>query len=258
MSEILRNNYLQNNQVASNVSNIVSSNNNGTNQTNTNQEHTITITNQTQQNKDNTNTNAIQTHSSNNKRYYYIPFLKVAYPIANVSSGFHHTPRVGYEVIIFFLNNDIDKPYISDNLYNKSNSALSSLPLASHQTSLIARTLNGLQSNTKEAGTTNSHYNPLESRLNEITLSNIKDNEEIYVRAEKDYNEYIKHNFSQRIQNNKDFLVLGSYTESITKYHKQEILGLKDVRVGAEYLTNVALSKDTIIGLISYLKCRCR
>ncbi|WP_437339623.1 bacteriophage T4 gp5 trimerisation domain-containing protein [Helicobacter bilis] len=86
----------------------------------------------------------------------------------------------------------------------------------------------------------------------------MKDNEEIYVRAEKDYNEYIKHNFSQRIQNNKDFLVLGSYTESIAKYHKQAILGLKDVRVGAEYLANVALSKDTIIGLISYLKCRCR
>ncbi|MDY5950266.1 MAG: hypothetical protein SPJ16_03620, partial [Helicobacter sp.] len=57
------------------------------------------------------------------------------------------------------------------------------------------------------------------------------------------------HNFSQTIHNNKDSKVEGSYTESITKYHKQEILGLKDVRVGAEYLTNVALSKDTIVGL---------
>ena len=84
---------------------------------------------------------------------------------------------------------------------------------------------------------------------NELTLSNLKDNEEIYIRAQKDYNEYIKHNFSQTIHNNKDSKVEGSYTESITKYHKQEILGLKDVRVGAEYLTNVALSKDTIVGL---------
>ena len=71
---------------------------------------------------------------------------------------------------------------------------------------------------------------------NELTLSNIKDNEEIYIRAQKDYNEYIKHNFSQTIHNNKDSKVEGSYTESITKYHKQEILGLKDVRVGAEYI----------------------
>ena len=84
---------------------------------------------------------------------------------------------------------------------------------------------------------------------NELTLSNLKDNEEIYIRAQKDYNEYIKHNFSQTIHNNKDFKVEGSLSKSITKYHKQEILGLKDVRVGAEYLTNVALSKDTIVGL---------
>ena len=62
---------------------------------------------------------------------------------------------------------------------------------------------------------------------NELTLSNIKDNEKIYIRAQKDYNEYIKHNFSQTIHNNKDSKVEGSYTKSITKYHKQEILGLK-------------------------------
>ncbi|MDY5186357.1 bacteriophage T4 gp5 trimerisation domain-containing protein [Helicobacter trogontum] len=84
---------------------------------------------------------------------------------------------------------------------------------------------------------------------NELTLSNLKDNEEIYIRAQKDYRESINNNFSQTIHNNKDSKVKGSYTESITKYHKQEILGLKDVRVGAEYLTNVALSKDTIVGL---------
>ncbi|MCI5787158.1 MAG: VgrG protein, partial [Helicobacter trogontum] len=104
-------------------------------------------------------------------------------------------------------------------------------------------------SQTEHSNTTNT----IEQGYNELTLSNIKDNEEIYIRAQKDYNEYIKHNFSQTIQNNKDSKVKGSYTESITKYHKQEVLGLKDVRVGAEYLTNVALSKDTIVGLSNTL-----
>lgn len=36
----------------------------------------------------------------------------------------------------------------------------------------------------------------------------------------------------------------GSCIESITKSHKQEVLGLKDTRVGEEYLTNAALSKE--------------
>ena len=254
----IQNNDLQNNQITSNSSNIVSSNNNSINQTNTNQENIITITNQTQHNKDTTNTNTIQTHSSPNKRYSYTPFLRVASPIASNSSGFYHTPRIGDEVIISFLDNDIDKPFISGSLYNTTNPSLIHNPLDSHKTSLSSRTINltnirNSSDSLNQADSSQTEHsntaNIIEQGYNELTLSNIKDNEEIYIRAQKDYNEYIKHNFSQTIHNNKDSKVEGSYTESITKYHKQEILGLKDVRVGAEYLTNVALSKDTIVGL---------
>ncbi|MDY5951459.1 MAG: contractile injection system protein, VgrG/Pvc8 family, partial [Helicobacter sp.] len=127
----IQNNDLQNNQISSNSSNIVNSNNNSINQTNTNQENIITITNQTQHNKDTTNTNTIQTHSSPNKRYSYTPFLRVASPIASNSSGFYHTPRIGDEVIISFLDNDIDKPFISGSLYNTTNPSLIHNPLDS-------------------------------------------------------------------------------------------------------------------------------
>ncbi|WP_338074420.1 bacteriophage T4 gp5 trimerisation domain-containing protein, partial [Helicobacter trogontum] len=258
----IQNNDLQNNQISSNSNNIVSSKDNSINQTNTNQENIITITNQTQHNKDTTNTNTIQTHSSPNKRYSYTPFLRVASPIASNSSGFYHTPRIGDEVIISFLDNDIDKPFISGSLYNTTNPSLIHNPLDSHKTSLSSRTINltnirnssdslnqADSSQTEHSNTTNT----IEQGYNELTLSNIKDNEEIYIRAQKDYRESINNNFSQTIHNNKDSKVKGSYTESITKYHKQEILGLKDVRVGAEYLTNVALSKDTIVGLSNTL-----
>ena len=186
------------------------------------------------------------------------PFLRVASPIASNSSGFYHTPRIGDEVIISFLDNDIDKPFISGSLYNTTNPSLIHNPLDSHKTSLSSRTINltnirNSSDSLNQADSSQTEHsntaNIIEQGYNELTLSNIKDNEEIYIRAQKDYNEYIKHNFSQTIHNNKDSKVEGSYTESITKYHKQEILGLKDVRVGAEYLTNVALSKDTIVGL---------
>ena len=258
----IQNNDLQNNQISSNSNNIVSSKDNSINQTNTNQENIITITNQTQHNKDTTNTNTIQTHSSPNKRYSYTPFLRVASPIASNSSGFYHTPRIGDEVIISFLDNDIDKPFISGSLYNTTNPSLIHNPLDSHKTSLSSRTINltnirNSSDSLNQADSSQTEHsntaNIIEQGYNELTLSNIKDNEEIYIRAQKDYNEYIKHNFSQTIHNNKDSKVEGSYTESITKYHKQEILGLKDVRVGAEYLTNVALSKDTIVGLSNTL-----
>ncbi|ELE3454877.1 VgrG protein, partial [Campylobacter coli] len=33
--------------------------------------------------------------------------------MASNHSGFFHTPRIGDEVIISFLDDDIDKPYVS-------------------------------------------------------------------------------------------------------------------------------------------------
>ncbi|TLE07592.1 bacteriophage T4 gp5 trimerisation domain-containing protein, partial [Helicobacter bilis] len=127
---------------------------------------------------------------------------------------------------------DIDKPYISGSLYNLTNPSLAHLPIQDHITTLSSKTI-GAQ----------------EYSYNQLCFSNLKDNEEISLTAQKDYTQSINNNFSQTIHNNKDSKVKGSYTESITKYHKQEVLGLKDVRVGGEYLTNVALSKDTIVGL---------
>ncbi|WP_194146025.1 type VI secretion system Vgr family protein, partial [Helicobacter bilis] len=204
-------------------------------------------------------TNQTRTNQENNTykmRYSYTSFLRVASPIASNSSGFYHTPRIGDEVIISFLDNDIDKPFISGSLYNTTNPSLIHNPLDSHKTSLSSRTINltnirNSSDSLNQADSSQTEHsntaNIIEQGYNELTLSNIKDNEEIYIRAQKDYRESINNNFSQTIQNNKDSKVEGSYTESITKYHKQEILGLKDVRVGAEYLTNVALSKDTIV-----------
>ncbi|WP_435052366.1 phage baseplate assembly protein V, partial [Helicobacter bilis] len=83
----------------------------------------------------------MQTHSNNNKRYSYTPFLRVASPIASNFSGFYHTPRIGDEVIISFLDNDIDKPFISGSLYNTTNPSLIHNPLDSHKTSLSSRTI---------------------------------------------------------------------------------------------------------------------
>ncbi|TLD85610.1 VgrG protein [Helicobacter sp. MIT 05-5294] len=149
-------------------------------------------------------------------------------------------PRVGDEVIISFLDDDIDKPYVSGSLYNQSNPALPNLPLDFHQTSFSARTLN-------------QEDNAIEEGINQITLSSLKNQEQIYLQAQKDYQELIKHNFTQRIENNKDSKVEGIYQERIKKAHFQTIDLAKNVNIGGEYLTNVALSKDTNVGLSNTL-----
>ena len=159
-------------------------------------------------------------------------FLRVAYPIASNSSGLFALPRVGDEVIIAYMDNDIDKPYVSGSLYNTTNPIPSTLPKQDHITTLSSKTI-GAQ----------------EYGYNQLCFSNLKDNEEISLKAQKDYRESINNNFSQTIHNNKDSKVKGSYNESITKAHTQTIGLAKNVTIGGEYLTNVALSKDTIVGL---------
>ncbi|HEF3798988.1 TPA: VgrG protein [Campylobacter jejuni] len=130
----------------------------------------------------------------------------------------------------------MDKPYVSSSLYNGANPSLVNLPFNDHQTSLSSKTI----------GVNEEGYN-------ELTLSNIKDKEQIYLKAQKDYDELVQHNFTQRILNDKDSKVDGIYNERIKKIHTQIIDLAKNVNVGGEYLTNVGLSKDTIVGLSNTL-----
>ena len=210
--------------------NLNSSSNNPNNQ-NTLNDNTKSLNN----NNLNTNDKDLNENLSNHQTqqlYCISPFLRVATPVASHQSGFYHTPRVADEVIISYLDEDIDKPYVSASLYNAYNPSLIHLPKNDHQTSISSKTIG------KD-----------EKGYNEITLSNEKDKEQIYLKAQKDYDELIGHNFTQKINNDKDALVEGHYKEHINKTHSQNISLMKNVFVGGEYLTNVVLSKDTQVGL---------
>ncbi|HHS6981457.1 TPA: type VI secretion system Vgr family protein, partial [Campylobacter jejuni] len=220
--------------------------------------------------------NDIDTNSSNlssntYKSYHHTPFLRVASHIASNHSGFFHTPRIGDEVIISFLDDDIDKPYVSGSLYNgattmpqynypryKREIATNALSYLSVVPAMIDKGLDTLklQENTDyELSSINNHYLTLANSTvgvdntnararNEITLKNDKDKEEIYILAQKDYKEEIGNNYEQTIKNNKTSEVGALYTEFITLGHMQNIIGFKNVNVGAEYLENTLLSKD--------------
>ncbi|OEW25346.1 MULTISPECIES: type VI secretion system Vgr family protein, partial [Campylobacter] len=212
--------------------------------------------------------------------YHHTPFLRVASSIASNHSGFFHTPRIGDEVIISFLDDDIDKPYVSSSLYNGTTTmpqynypryqreiATSTLSYLSEVPIMINQGLDTLklQENTDyELSSINNHYLTLANSTigvdntdararNEITLKNDKDKEEIYILAQKDYKEEIGNNYEQTIKNNKTSEVGALYTEFITLGHMQNIAGFKNVNVGAEYLENTLLSKDTNVGLSNTL-----
>ncbi|EEU6048157.1 type VI secretion protein VgrG, partial [Campylobacter coli] len=224
--------------------------------------------------------NSSNLSSNTYKSYHHTPFLRVASSIASNHSGFFHTPRIGDEVIISFLDDDIDKPYVSGSLYNgattmpqynypryKREIATNALSYLSVVPAMIDKGLDTLklQENTDyELSSINNHYLTLANSTvgvdntdararNEITLKNDKDKEEIYILAQKDYKEEIGNNYEQTIKNNKTSEVGALYTEFITLGHMQNIIGFKNVNVGAQYLENTLLSKDTNVGLSNTL-----
>ncbi|MBK1973646.1 type VI secretion system tip protein VgrG [Campylobacter sp. TTU-622] len=212
--------------------------------------------------------------------YHHSCFLRISSPIASSHSGFFRIPRVGDEVLISFLENDIDKPFVSGSFYNENNA----LPLYSYpkfKREIANNTLNylkqiplmryeglpelNIQENKDYAlNYTNNHFLTISNSTlgqenlksyerNELTFKNEAGKEEIYLLAQKDYKEEITNNREQVIKNNKTSEIGGLFSEFIILGHMQNIAGFKNVNVGAEYLENTLLSKDTNVGLSNTL-----
>ena len=54
----------------------------------------------------------------NNDKYTHSCYLRYASPAASNNSGFIAVPRVGDEVIISYIDGDINRPVITGSLYN--------------------------------------------------------------------------------------------------------------------------------------------
>lgn len=102
-------------------------------------------------------------------------WVRVSENFAGNGFGTVFTPRIGSEVIITFLNGDVDQPIIIGSVYNGDNPP----PYNDKQ-----ETVSGIKTQTfkKNEG------------FNEISFDDSKDHEKIYLHAEKDLKEEIKEN----------------------------------------------------------------
>jgi type VI secretion system secreted protein VgrG len=100
-------------------------------------------------------------------------WIRVSQGAASGGFGQISIPRIGDEVIVQFLEGDPDRPLITGRVYNGQNATPYSLP--EHKTRSTTKT-----QSTKES-----------SGFNEMRFEDKKDSEEIYVHAQKDYNEKV-------------------------------------------------------------------
>ncbi|MEQ2027713.1 phage baseplate assembly protein V, partial [Xenorhabdus szentirmaii] len=143
--------------------------------------------------------------------------------------GFMTIPRIGQEVIISYLNGDIDRPIVTGCVYNGLNRPPLDLPAQKTRTTFKTKTHKG-------------------KGFNELRFEDAKDSEEIYFHGQKDFTAHIendalwhiKHDQKQRIDNNR-------YHEILADDHHQ-VAGSRKITTEGDVSHRIAGSQHTQTG----------
>ncbi|MGF1728295.1 type VI secretion system Vgr family protein [Photobacterium kasasachensis] len=107
-------------------------------------------------------------------------WIPVAQPTASNGFGVQFIPRIGDEVLVSFIDGDPDRPVISGSIYNGKNKPPYS-----------TATQSGIKTRTTPNGSSDT--------ANELRFEDKKDNEEIFLQAEKDFVVNVKNDLKQTV-----------------------------------------------------------
>jgi type VI secretion system secreted protein VgrG len=112
-------------------------------------------------------------------------WIRVAQGWAGKQWGTFFLPRIGQEVVVSFLNGDPDRPLITGSVYNAEQTVPYTLP----------------EDQTKS--TLKSHSSKGGDGFNEIRFEDKKDNEELFIHAQKDLNIQVLNDVTSTISQNR-------------------------------------------------------
>lgn len=147
-------------------------------------------------------------------------WLRVASNWAGDRYGGIAIPRIGMEVLVTFLEADPDQPLITGCLYHKENVVPYDLP--ANKTRTVFKTLS----------------TPGGGGYNELRIEDKKGQEQIYIHAQRDWNENIEHDQKIRVGHERhDRIEANSYTEFKAEEHHTTDLDRKTEIKTNDHLT---------------------
>ncbi|MFD1261728.1 type VI secretion system Vgr family protein [Entomomonas asaccharolytica] len=167
-------------------------------------------------------------------------WVRVASNWAGDGYGAVIIPRVGMEVVIDFIEGDIDQPIVSGCLHNGVNQVPYELPA----------------NKTRSVFKTSSSKGGIGS--NELRIEDKTNQEQIFIQSQKDYDQLTKNNHTVQINNNSHLQVQNEHSETIkgNRYTKNKAeehhltnLDRKTQILGNDY-TQIALSQHESIGTV--------
>ncbi|MFO0554038.1 MAG: type VI secretion system tip protein TssI/VgrG [Polyangiaceae bacterium] len=131
---------------------------------------------------------------------YSSSWIRVSQAWAGTGWGFQFIPRVGMEVLVSFITGDTDKPIITGAVYNTANPEPYTLPRD--------KAMSGIKTRSIGSGAEGE----LGLGFNELRFEDVAGSERVYLHAERDLDEHVKHNLSTFVAGESLTTVYGDMT----------------------------------------------
>ncbi|WP_166221878.1 type VI secretion system tip protein VgrG [Pseudomonas atagonensis] len=171
-------------------------------------------------------------------------WLRVSSSWAGDRYGAISIPRIGMEVLVTFLEGDPDQPLVTGCLYHKENPVPYALP--ANKTRSVFKTLSS----------------PGGGGYNELRIEDKKGAEQIYIHAQRDWDENVEHDQKIRVGNERhDTVVKNTYTELKAEEHRTTVSDRKveakvddHLTVGQNQHVKLGTAQLTSVGKEIHLK----
>ncbi|HGN2958177.1 TPA: type VI secretion system Vgr family protein [Proteus mirabilis] len=155
-------------------------------------------------------------------------WVRVAMGWSGNGYGFSAVPRIGTQVLVSYLNGDIDRPMITGCTYDGRNAPPIKFPENKTQTTFRSQTHKG-------------------EGFNELRFEDAGGKQEVFLHAQKDMNTrvlhdrttHVLHDHVEVVENNQQMQVKGARTETIDKDNSETVGQHKKITVGKTLSINV-------------------
>ncbi|MGE0784722.1 MAG: type VI secretion system Vgr family protein [Sandaracinaceae bacterium] len=141
-------------------------------------------------------------------------WIRVAQTMGGPGWGFSFLPRIGMEVVVTFVNGDVDQPLVTGSVYNGAHPTPYSLP--DDKTRLTLKT----------------ESTPGGEGWNELRFEDAASREEVYLRAEKDWNTLVRNDLGR----------------DVLRDERQEVGRDRARKVGVDESVEIGRDRTAIVG----------
>ncbi len=158
-------------------------------------------------------------------------WVRVAQLWAGAGYGAFFLPRVGMEVVVQFLDGDPDRPLIAGCVYNGQHPPPYAMP----------------DERTKTTIKTASSPGGVEAGYNELRFEDARDREQVYLHAQRNFDERVRANHSTRVGVDQSLTVGRDRSKTVRGDEERTIDGSRTTVIGGSTKTNVAGGREVEI-----------